>query len=228
MLKLNDVSIGYKDKTVLNNVTFSFSPGKVYGLMAPNGFGKSTLLKTLNGDISLLKSGLITCDDISIIDSDIYAQEVYYSPEDNSILYPTMNGKFHLELVKKIWRSEVNIDTPLKMLDALNLKSQKISKFSQGMKMQLQLAMAYVSQSPYILLDEPLNALDIQHAEYSSNLIKTLAEHGACVIISSHLPEELDRVCNSFIFIKNKTLQQVDAFKESRSLYHKLFGCSAE
>lgn len=228
MLKLNDVSIGYKDKAVLNNVTFSFSPGGVYGLMAPNGFGKSTLLKTLNGDISLLKSGLITCNDISIIDSDIYAQEVYYSPEDNSILYPAMNGKFHLELVKKIWKSEVNIDTPLKMLDALNLKSQKISKFSQGMKMQLQLAMAYVSQSPYILLDEPLNALDIQHAEYSSNLIKTLAEHGACIIISSHLPEELDRVCNSFIFIKNKMLQQVNTCEESRSLYHKLFDCSAE
>lgn len=228
MLKLNDVSIGYKDKAVLSNVTFSFSPGKVYGLMAPNGFGKSTLLKTLNGDISLLKSGSITCDDISIIDSDIYAQEVYYSPEDNSILYPTMNGKFHLELVKKIWKSEADIDTPLKMLDALNLKSQKISKFSQGMKMQLQLAMAFVSQSPYILLDEPLNALDIQHAEYSSNLIKTLAEHGTCVIISSHLPEELDRVCSSFIFIKNKTLQQVDVCKESRSSYHELFDCSAE
>ena len=196
--------------------------------MAPNGFGKSTLLKTLNGDFSLLKSGSITCDDISIIDSDIYAQEVYYSPEDNSILYPTMTGKFHLELVKKIWKSRANIDAPLKMLDALDLKSQKISRFSQGMKMQLQLAMAFVSQSPYILLDEPLNALDIQHAEYSSYLIKTLAKHGACIIISSHLPEELDRVCNSFIFIKNKTLQQVDSCKESRSLYHKLFDCLAK
>ena len=209
MLNLNNVSIGYKDKVILNNVTFSFKPGRIYGLMAPNGFGKSTLLKTLNGDIGLLKSGAITCDEISIIDSDIYAQKIYYSPEDNSILYPTMNGRFHLELVKKI-------------------KSQRIGRFSQGMKMQLQLAMAFVSQSPYILLDEPLNALDIQHAEYSSHLIQTLAEHGACIIISSHLPEELDRVCNSFIFIKNKTLQQVNACKESRSLYHKLFDCSAK
>ena len=174
------------------------------------------------------KSGAITCDEISIIDTDIYAQKIYYSPEDNSILYPTMNGKFHLELVKKIWRSEADIDIPLKMLDALNLKSQRISRFSQGMKMQLQLAMAFVSQSPYILLDEPLNALDIQHAEYSSHLIQTLAEHGACIIISSHLPEELDRVCNSFIFIKNKTLQQVNACEESRSLYHKLFDGSAK
>ena len=47
--------------------------------------------------------------------------------------------KFHLELVKKIWRSEADIDIPLKMLDALNLKSQRISRFSQGMKMQLSL-----------------------------------------------------------------------------------------
>ena len=98
MLKLNDVSIGYKDKAVLSNVTFSFSPGGVYGLMAPNGFGKSTLLKTLNGDIGLLKSGAITCDEISIVDSDIYAQKIYYSPEDNSILYPKRYGDQRLIL----------------------------------------------------------------------------------------------------------------------------------
>lgn len=80
MLELTNVTIGYRNKVVLTDISISFKPGVVYGLMAPNGYGKSTLFKTMAGDLKLLQSGAIEANSIEIIDSKHYQPQIFLPP----------------------------------------------------------------------------------------------------------------------------------------------------
>ena len=212
MLELTNVTIGYRNKIVLTDISTSFKPGVVYGLMAPNGYGKSTLFKTMAGDLKLLQSGAIE------------ANSIFFAPGDDSLFYKTMNGKFHLETVKKIWKSNRNIDEALEKLGAQELKKLPVRKYSQGMKVQLLLAMAYISGAKYFLLDEPFTALDLTRTEMAGKLMRSMAQDGASVIVSSHMPEELDRVCDNLLLVRDKKLIHAPLTTSCRDIYHRYYG----
>lgn len=224
MLELTNVTIGYRNKVVLTDISISFKPGVVYGLMAPNGYGKSTLFKTMAGDLKLLQSGAIEANSIEIIDSKHYQPQIFFAPGDDSLFYKTMNGKFHLETVKKIWKSNRNIDEALEKLGAQELKKLPIRKYSQGMKVQLLLAMAYISGAKYFLLDEPFTALDLTRTEMAGKLMRSMAQDGASVIVSSHMPEELDRVCDNLLLVRDKKLIHAPLTTSCRDIYHRYYG----
>ena len=135
-----------------------------------------------------------------------------------------MNGKFHLETVKKIWKSNRNIDEALKKLDAQELKKLPVRKYSQGMKVQLLLAMAYISGAKYFLLDEPFTALDLTRTEMAGKLMRSMAQDGASVIVSSHMPEELDRVCDNLLLVRDKKLIHAPLTTSCRDIYHRYYG----
>lgn len=224
MLTLTNASLGYRDKTVLHEISFSLGNQEIIGLVAPNGFGKTTLLSTLAGNISFLKKGSLQVDETSPSKAEAYARHVYFAPSDNRLLNPRMSGLYHLESIKYLWNSHFSVEFIVKETDIQDFVGLPVKKYSQGMARQLALAMARMSAAPYILLDEPINALDPIKAQKAAELIQSMSANGASILISSHIPEALDIACTNFTIIKDKKLKLIGKDLSCRELFYTYYG----
>ena len=147
---------------------------------------------------------------------------------DESLLYPQKTGTFHLKLVRELWESDAESGTAAALLGIEGFAGRPVRTYSQGMKRQLLLAMAYASQASYILLDEPLNALDPDKAERGCAALFRMAEEGASILVASHQPEELDRICDSYMVFKGTKLAVVPKQGSCRELFHRCYRRDAE
>ena len=195
MLSLQHATIGYGRNIILEDASFELRPKSICGLVAPNGFGKATLLRALSGAASLMKHGSVVLDGESVYARQDVRTKLFFGPSDESLLYPQKTGTFHLKLVQELWESDAESGTAAALLGIEGFAGRPVRTYSQGMKRQLLLAMAYASQASYILLDEPLNALDPDKAERGCAALFRMAEEGASILVASHQPEELDRIC---------------------------------
>lgn len=220
MLVLHDATVGYRKQVLLEHAGFALERGCVMGLAAPNGCGKTTLLQTLSGDCHHLVDGWIDADGVSPSSGAEFGRLVYYAPSDESLFYPRMSVKFHLEAVKECWNSKSDINAVAEETGVSEFMEKPINTLSQGMLHQASLAMARMSNCSYFLLDEPLNALDPLRSEDAAKTIRSMADGGAGVLLVSHQPEEMDRICDAFLFIRDGKLWEIPKTDACRSLFH--------
>lgn len=223
MLRLTNAGIGYGNHTILADSSLQLAPGEVVGLVAPNGFGKTTLMRVLAGNRRRMLSGYLSLNDISPYDTKNYARDVYLSHADNSLLYRNMSGRYHLEVVKELWDSTAEIDDTAKLTQIDGFIDLPTSKLSQGMGRLLALAMALESRAKYVLLDEPLNALDPTRTDMAEDIMRNMASQGTGVLVASHNSEALDKVCGRYIFFKDTRLVSVNKRASCRELYYEFY-----
>jgi ABC-2 type transport system ATP-binding protein len=228
MLSLQHATIGYGRNIILEDASFELRPKSICGLVAPNGFGKTTLLRALSGTASLMKHGSVVLDGESVYARQDVRTKLFFGPSDESLLYPQKTGTFHLKLVQELWESGAESGTAAALLGIEGFAGRPVRTYSQGMKRQLLLAMAYASQASYILLDEPLNALDPDKAERGCAALFRMAEEGASILVASHQPEELDRICDSYMVFKGTKLAVVPKQGSCRELFHRCYGKDTE
>ena len=84
--------------------------------------------------------------------------------------------------------------------------------------------MAYISGAKYFLLDEPFTALDLTRTEMAGKLMRSMAQDGASVIVSSHMPEELDRVCDNLLLVRDNKLIHAPLTTSCRDIYYRYYG----
>lgn len=224
MLELHDGCIGYGQKPLIEGAELCLEPGELAGFMAPNGFGKTTLLRVLAGDLGLLESGTLAADGMSPQQMARYLHLVYYAPSDDMLFHSNMSVAFHLEAVSRKWGSGLDIADVAHESEVESFLSKPVKKLSQGMKRQLSLAMAKLSGARYLLLDEPLNALDPLRSERASTFIRGMVDRGAGILLVSHQPEEMDRICDSCLVIDDRKLLPVSKDRPFRSIFHEHYG----
>lgn len=202
MIKLNNVSVKIQKKIVLKDINLSISPGEIVGIVAPNGMGKTTLLKTITNSI-------IPCDgDITIFGQEYnnnrenILKRMFFLQDDN-ILYKEFSGKDHLLLIKKLWNSPVNASEIIKNLHMENYINKKVAKYSLGMKQRLLFAMCLASSSDILLMDEPMNGLDPSTIQMISNYIFKLKKQNKIILFSSHILQNIDYLCDRVIYLKD-------------------------
>ena len=160
MIQLQNVTKRIKENTVLDNVSYTFKSGFVYGLYGQNGSGKTMLLRAI--------SGLINLDSGSIfIDGEKLHDKIEFPPEtgiviENMELLPECSAKRNLQMLAKIKNiaDEKDIIFSLERVGLDPDSDKKVKKFSLGMKQRLNIAQAIFENQKIILLDEPTNALD--------------------------------------------------------------------
>ncbi|MEG0409179.1 MAG: ABC transporter ATP-binding protein [Bacilli bacterium] len=195
-----------KDKTILDNINYSFEKGKIYGLYGRNGSGKTMLLRAI--------SGLIIPTDGSVtVNNEIIHKTVDF-PNDTGIiienlsLFPEYSAFQNLKRLSKIQNKATDEDIynaiELVGLDPKN--HEKIKTYSLGMKQKLNIAQAIFEDQELLLLDEPTNALDRQSVQDIYNLFMQLKEKGKTLIIASHIRDDLESYCDSVLFIENGKL----------------------
>ena len=201
MIQLQNVTKRIKENTVLDNVSYTFKSGFVYGLYGQNGSGKTMLLRAI--------SGLINLDSGSIfIDGEKLHDKIEFPPEtgiviENMELMPECSAKRNLQMLAKIKNiaDEKDIIFSLERVGLDPDSDKKVKKFSLGMKQRLNIAQAIFENQKIILLDEPTNALDEDAGQLIYKIIREEKSRGATIIVATHHKEDLKEVCDVILKI---------------------------
>lgn len=201
MIQLQNVTKRIKENTVLDNVSYTFKSGFVYGLYGQNDSGKTMLLRAI--------SGLINLDSGSIfIDGEKLHDKIEFPPEtgiviENMELLPECSAKRNLQMLAKIKNiaDEKDIIFSLERVGLDPDSDKKVKKFSLGMKQRLNIAQAIFENQKIILLDEPTNALDEDAVQLIYKIIREEKSRGATIIVATHHKEDLKEVCDVILKI---------------------------
>lgn len=194
MVEIKNYCKSIKSRTILNNVSYNFEYGKIYGIYGHNGSGKTMLLRAI--------AGLLVPDSGSVvIDGKVLHKDMSFPPSigiviENMNLLPQYNAFDNLKILGKIKKTATDEDIKT-ALERVGLKSDlKVKKFSLGMKQRLNIAQAVFEKQKIILLDEPTNALDNDGVQLIYKLLKEEKERGALVVITTHHKEDLEEICD--------------------------------
>ncbi len=189
-ISLEDAGRRFNRDWIFRNISYTFTSGNSYAILGSNGSGKSTLLQILNGSLGLSK-GKIT---YTFKDAVIPTEAIY---EHLSLATP------YLELIEDFSLNEM-IDFHFKFkpllpciskqgiitLLNLNTSANKLIKyFSSGMKQRLKLALAFCSDTPILMLDEPTSNLDTQGIEWYRDLVQQFSANRLTIVCSNQLHE---------------------------------------
>lgn len=222
MLKLTNVTTLYKNKRGIRRISMQVEKGDVVGLLGPNGSGKTTLMKTI---LSLTKpnSGSIEIFGKNPETDLPYIMNRVGALIEAPALYKDMNAYQNMVLASKSRPDKEEIDRLLRLVRMEQYKNERVSKFSLGMKQRLGLAIAFLDNPELVVLDEPVNGLDIEGvAEVRELITNTAREKGKTFLISSHIASELERCCNKVAVIIDGEMEAFgnteDILREEESL----------
>lgn len=225
MLAFSDLTVRVGTRELLSHVSGEVVPGRVRALVAPNGSGKTTLMRALIAADDIRRSGEIAADGVPLEDAAAYRKLVFYVPGDASILYPLLTVWENLDIVKRCWGSPVDI---LRLAERCRIDSflgKRVRFLSLGMRQQVALAVGYLTGARYLLLDEPMNALDPTNLEVNSEIVRSLCGDGVGVLMSSHILGNVDDLADDVLFIKGgKLVSDPGTRRGSAAVYKELFG----
>lgn len=189
----------YGDFKALDSVSFAVGKGWVYGYLGPNGAGKTTTIRTMLG---LLKpdQGEIQIASINPAKDPVQAlQSLGYAPELPT-LQTFFTGEQLLDFTGKMFglATQARKEKIKQLLDLVGLEEwgdKKIGKYSKGMVQRLSLALALVNDPMVLIMDEPTIGMDPEATAHFRNLFTTLSKQGKTIFISSHLLDEVQRIC---------------------------------
>lgn len=181
------------NKTILDDVSFKLKRGQIVGLVGANGAGKTTLMKVILG-YSSFQSG-----NFNVINSKDSKSNIGALIENPGI-YPFMSGYENLKLLNESKNTQ-DIDKIVSQLHMDEYIHKKAKTYSLGMKQKLGIAIAFLNEPQFIILDEPMNGLDPKAVRDVRELIVQKAQEGVTFLISSHILSELVKITNSILII---------------------------
>lgn len=204
MLEVQSVSKKFGDFQAVKDVSFKADVGEVLGFLGPNGAGKSTTMKMITGFLDLSEGDASICGKSIKTDTLDAQRNLGYVPE-NAPLYEDMYVSEFLDFVAKMRDVEENkinyrIDKVIKMCALETVAFQKLETLSKGYKRRVSLAQALIHDPKVLILDEPTDGLDPNQKHDVRGLIKKLAKE-KCILISTHILEEVEEVCDRCIII---------------------------
>ena len=202
MLESRKVVKRYMSKTAVNDVSFDVEPGKIYALLGPNGSGKTTWMKMVAGLIKPTSGEILFKGNPIGIESK--KKIAYMSTEPFFYNYMTIKdvGKYYQDFFE-----DFSMRRYEELLSRMELNmSDKAKNLSSGMAAKLKIAATLARKAELYLLDEPLNGIDIIAREHIINTILESAEENTSIVISSHLVDELEKIIDNAVFIKNGNL----------------------
>lgn len=207
MIQIENLCKRFGEATVLDNISMTLEPGKIYGLVGRNGSGKTMLLKHILGFVRPT-SGRVVVDGKEI-GKDIDMPQNVGAIIENPGFLPEYSGfknlKFLAMIRGKITDNEIKDAIRLVGLDPESKKH--VGKYSLGMRQRLGLAQALMENPDILLLDEPLSGLDNDGVAEMHQLLLRQKEQGKLLVLASHSKEDLAVLCDEvFRFDKGKMI----------------------
>ena len=199
-LVLKNISKNFGKKKIISKISFEAKAGDIVGILGPNGAGKSTLMKTIIG-IHAQDSGTIDVFGNDTISNKILTKSIIgYLSEDNP-LYKDMTVNEFLKFVCELHKiTHSACDKIMKLTDLLGVKNQTIKTLSKGYRQRVGIAQALIHEPKIIILDEPTSGLDPKQLVEIRKIITNLGKD-KIVIVSSHIIQEIEEICNRIIIL---------------------------
>lgn len=203
VLEIKGLSKKYGNFIAVDNLSLKINSGEVFGILGPNGSGKTTTLGMLLGVINESSGSFSWFGKPDFENCRAQIGSILEHP----IFYPELSAYRNLEIASMIKGCDkARIDVVLERVGLLDRKLSNYSTFSLGMKQRLALASALLSNPDVLVLDEPTNGLDPEGINYMRELILSIAAEGKTIIISSHLLDEIQKMCSHVAILKNGKL----------------------
>ncbi len=200
VLEVTELTKMFGTLTAVNHINFQVNKGEIFGILGPNGSGKTTTLSMI---LSLLRPTTGSIRMFGSTNSEAERSRWGVSLETAGF-FPKLTAIQNLRIVASIKNvHSSNINYALKKVDLSSVSNKQYKTFSQGMKQRLAIASALLGNPEVLVLDEPTNGLDPLGVIDIRNLILDLSKDGKTIIIASHLLAEMEKIC-SHIVILNK------------------------
>ena len=198
----------YRGKLVVDDVSIHIPKGSIYGFVGPNGAGKSTVMKMI---LNLIypESGEVRLFGEKVTDHSYEIFKRVGSIIENPYFYEKMTARQNLQLHCEYmgFPNKERIDEVLQMVHLQNVEEKQIRHYSLGMKQRLAIARAILTHPEFLMLDEPINALDPEGIREMRNLFLRLnREEGTTIFISSHILSEVDLLADRIGVLRNGKL----------------------
>jgi len=215
MLEIFDLAFSYGSNKVLQNITMSLEPGKIYGLLGENGVGKTTLLTLLCG-LKKPQWGHIKVDGYTPFDRNPYfLQDQYYLPDEVAPVHA--KAADWARITGKFWQN-FDMSKFLELMTLLeNDPHSRMDAMSNGQLKKTYIAFGLACQTRYLYMDEPTNGLDIPSKTSFRTALLKYSREDATIVISTHQVKDLENMIDPIIImdrqqvLMNASLEQISA-----------------
>ena len=205
VIEFSNITKTFGSVTAVDNLSFTVEPGRVTGFLGPNGAGKTTTLRMLLGLVAPT-SGTATIDGIRYRDLPRPLQTVGAALEAASF-HPGRSARNHLAVYAiAAGLPSARIDAVLHTVGLGAHGAQRVGGFSLGMRQRLGLAFTLLGDPGVLVLDEPINGLDPEGIKWIRGFLRTMADEGRTVLVSSHLLSEVQQSVDDVIIIADGAL----------------------
>lgn len=210
MLKIENLTKKYGDKTAVDNLSLHIKKGMIYGFIGHNGAGKTTTIKSCCGILQFDK-GEIYIDGVSIKEDPLGCKRMIAYIPDNPYLYEFLSGIQYLNFVADIFnvpkaeRGE-RIRKYSSLFELTDDLAQPISSYSRGMKQKLVIISALIHDPKLVIMDEPFVGLDPKATHYLKTIMREICNNGGAIFFSTHVLEVAERLCDEVAIIRKGKL----------------------
>ena len=215
VIETDGLSKSYGDVEALKDLDISVEEGEIFGFLGPNGSGKSTtiniffdLVRPSSGSASILG---FDCQDESLE----VKKRTGFLPERCGI-YDRLTGRKHIEFAIRSKGTNDDPDSVMKRVGIYEDADRKAGGYSKGMKKRLCLGMALTGNPELIILDEPTSGLDPNGAREVRNIVLEERDRGATIFFSSHILDQVQRVCDRVAILNEGSLVAIDSIEGLR------------
>jgi ABC-2 type transport system ATP-binding protein len=218
VLSLQNLTMSYASKAVLNGINLDVYRGQIIGYIGPNGAGKSTTLKIMlglvdgyGGTVEILGHDIATNDYT-------YKQKIGYVPE-NAEIYDNLTAAEYLTFIGELYglKREEATTKALKLLDEFDMGDvfhSRISSFSKGMRQKVLIISSLLHNPDLIFLDEPLSGLDANSVMVIKDMLEALANQGKTIFYSSHIMDVVEKISNRIVLLVNGQIAADGSFDD--------------
>ncbi|UVI27610.1 ABC transporter ATP-binding protein [Paenibacillus spongiae] len=208
-IHVHDVHKSFDGRPVLNGMSFSVEEGAIVGLLGPNGCGKTTMIRLLNGVIEP-NGGSMTVAGIDPQSNGDHVRRISGIVTEGAGLYHDMSAADNLKFFAKLYqvKDKSRIAELLELFGLAEHADKPAGTFSTGMKKRLALAKALLHKPKLLFLDEPTNGLDPEGIRLVMQYIRKLNDReGTTIFLCSHVLHQIETVCSTYIFMdKGRTI----------------------
>jgi ABC-2 type transport system ATP-binding protein len=216
ILEIRNLHKKYRDVVAVESLSLTVERGQVFGLLGPNGSGKTTTLAIVLGALNATYGTYSWFGNGTAAENRRNIGALLETPN----FYPYLNAEDNLEVVARI-KGMTNYGSAIqRVLERVNLWERRKSKFrtfSLGMKQRLAIASALLNDPDVLVLDEPTNGLDPLGIAEMRNLIQEIAKEGKTIIIASHILDEVEKICTHVAIMRFGKLLQVGEISDIMS-----------
>lgn len=220
-LDIQHICKQFNKKTVLNDVSLALNDGEVFGLIGLNGIGKTTLIKIIL-DLIVADSGDVAIYGASALNEKARNTLVYLPEKFQPSRY--LKGREYLELSVSYFGKSYDHERAVAEAEALALDvaalDRRVASYSKGMGQKLGLIGALMSDTPLLVLDEPMSGLDPRARVMLKERLKQLKSEGRTLFFSSHILADIDEICDRIGILHQGVLQFVGTPYAFRAMHH--------